>query len=177
MRSRLIEPRELLRAVVLPALASAAAATDEPRLQDPRAAILLAAIAIQESDLRWARQAPAGPARSWWQIEVGTARDIQARVSQLGPRWRRLLDWHDGATGDVEEALLGYPLSGCVWARLLLWLDPAPLPPIGDEAAALETYKAVWRPAWALGRRPINGELERWSRAYVEVMTAREGVV
>lgn len=163
---RLIEPRALLRAVILPALASAAAAVDEPRLQDPRAALLLTAIAIQESDLRWEKQHPTGPARSWWQIEPMTGGRAMYRATvRLGARWCDLLADH-GLAGPLGQALEDDPTAACIAARLLLWHDPLRLPDLGDEPGGWACYERVWRPGKP---RP-----QHWPRAYVEAMDAMQ---
>lgn len=166
---RRIEPRPLLRAVILPALASAAAAVDEPRLAHPGAALLLVAIAIQESDLRYVSQHPRGPARSFWQIEPLTGgRLARKAIMALGGRWPGLLTLH-GLDGPLEPVLVGSPLAACVLARLLLWCDPQPLPALGDEQAGWSTYLRVWRPG--------KPHPDRWPAAYNEAMQAAAGVL
>lgn len=163
---RQIEPPQLLQAVIRPALASCAAAVDEPRLADPRAAALLVAIAIQESDLRYLRQYPTGPARSWWQIEPLTGGLAMRRATAaLGEPWRRLLHLH-GLDGPLHETLTAWPLSAAVAARLLLWHDPRRLPDLGAQDAAWDVYIGCWRPG-----RP---HAQTWPRAYAEAMDAMQ---
>lgn len=171
---RMIEPRDLVRAVVMPALASCAAIEATPQLQDPRAVLLLTAIAIQESDLRHVRQYPSGPARSWWQIELRTAAAI---VAKTRPRFARSLALHNLLVEPLEPVLVSSPIGASVLARMLLWLDPLRLPDMHNESEALVTYMQVWRPAWAIGARPEQGERARWSRAYAEAVTAIEGAI
>lgn len=137
-------PADLAAFAIEPALALLGRDT---RLPDPgnKALVLLTAIALQESDLRWRRQAGGGPARSFWQFEAPTLtllknngttqRRLRILLTDLAIDPARLFDaieFHDIAA------------AGC--ARLLLLPDPAPLPQVGDADAAWDYYIRVWRP-------------------------------
>lgn len=135
------------------------------RMTSKRAIYWMLAIHLQEDpDCRRVQVMPAGstmepPARGLWQFEQGggvrgvlfhpRTGELAMKVCQerglvkpLEPRavWLRL------AEDDVLAA---------AFARLLLWSDGYPLPPIGDEDAGWAMYcDRLWRPG-----RPHH---ERW---------------
>lgn len=124
------------------------------RMASDEARVMLLAIGLQESRFRHRVQMPLrpgmppGPARGFWQFERGggvrgvlrhpASRD-EARQSLIA---RNLPDdeavvWAKLAEDDVLAA---------IFARLLLFTDPAPLPPIGRDAPAWACYIRNWRP-------------------------------
>ena len=118
------------------------------KMDSDRARIQMLATGLQESRLIHRRQLGNGPARGLWQFERGggvkgllehpasavMARDICIALD-VEPVPRPV--WSALKTNDV--------LAG-VFARLLLWTDPAPLPAIGDEQGAWVYYLNNWRP-------------------------------
>lgn len=121
-------------------------------MDSEKARVMLRAIALQESRMKHRWQVVdgggKGPAIGLWQFERnGGVRGVlehraskniahsiclsRSVVPEPKPVWLAL------ETDDV--------LAAC-FARLLLWTDPSPLPPIGDEQAAWNTYIKNWRP-------------------------------
>ena len=47
---------------------------------------------------------------------------------------------------DIHEAIAWHDWLAAVFARLLLWTDPSPLPEVGDQAGAWDCYLRNWRP-------------------------------
>lgn len=134
----------------------------EPALQllpvgmdSPKARVLLLAIALQESRFEHRRQLvgnppkPNGPAKSFWQAEMGggmvrgvrthpkTAATVQQIIQARGVA-------HNDAA--IWDAIEHDDVLACALARLLLFTDPKPLPEIGDVNGAWDTYARVWRP-------------------------------
>jgi hypothetical protein len=165
--ARLIEPRELLRGVIGPQCSALAALTGRPQMADPRAVFLLCCIAITESDLRYTRQTPQGPARSLWQIEPLTG-GLAMRRAAINAGWQDVLDLYD-LGGPLGEVLTDNQQSAAAAARLLLWFDPQPLPPMENPWAALRCYLAVWRPG--------KPHPDRFMRAHAETVAAAVGVL
>ena len=164
---RLIEPRGLLAGIILPQCAALAALTGRPQMADPRAAFLLSCIAITESDLRYTRQTPQGPARSLWQIEPLTG-GLAMRRAAINAGWQDVLDLYD-LGGPLGEVLTDNQQSAAAAARLLLWFDPAPLPASADPRACLDAYLRVWRPG-----KPHPA---RFMAAHAETVQAAAGVL
>jgi len=121
---------------------------DSPGLAIPAtdsARVLLMAIAGQES--RWAaRRQIGGPARSYWQFELGggVAGLFRVAPGQLRAVCAACDVAFDAAT--VFEAMAWHDTLACAMARLLLWTDPAPLPAVGDKDMGWQYYLRCWRP-------------------------------
>ena len=118
--------------------------------------VLLMAIAGIESAWSDRIQLPAGPARGYWQCEAeGAVADVYANADTQAWLVEVCHTWDiDDDAGSVFEAIAYHdPLAYAV-ARFALWLDPAPLPAIGADAA-WSYYLRNWRPgkprpdAWA----------------------------
>lgn len=109
---------------------------------------LLTAIALQETKFVARRQYGPGPARGFWQFEMGGTEGV--------------LEHHASRAIAVGVCdVLGYPpdprtvhlalehndvLAAC-FARLLLWTDPRMLPQTADDAmTGWLQYLACWRP-------------------------------
>jgi hypothetical protein len=139
----------VLRDMVEPAFAELPA-----RMASDEARVMLLAIGLQESRFRHRLQMPLrpgmpnGPARGFWQFERGggvagvlthpASRDIAAAIIHKRgiPNESRAV-WTALAEDDVLAA---------IFARLLLFTDPAPLPAIGRDAHAWACYIRNWRP-------------------------------
>jgi hypothetical protein len=113
-----------------------------------RAMTLLIAIGLQESGFLTRRQYGNGPARGYWQFEMnGGVRGVMehpnttsyaaAICAERGVPFER---------GRVWAALETDDLLAVVFARLLLWTDPRPLPAVTEPDAAWSLYSRNWRP-------------------------------
>lgn len=136
------------------------------RFADPRAHLLLLAIAGQESGWTDRRQI-GGPARGFWQAEPnGVLAVLENPATQ---RWLILAARAQSVGIDRASIYVAIehndPLAYAV-ARLLLWADPESLPDVGDEDAAWAAYLRCWRPG-----KPSR---ERWSLRYAVAVDAAE---
>lgn len=144
---------EVVERAIVPALTLLGNELGSHRLDSPPARIQLLASGLQESGLELRRQLGDGPARGLWQFEKGTEASrggvwgvylhrathdplrllCRDRDCEFAPRaiWAQLE--HD----DVLAAGV---------ARLLLWTDPKPLPPVGAVDDAWEYYLRTWHP-------------------------------
>jgi hypothetical protein len=115
----------------------------------PGAAQMLLAIGLQESRFAHRRQI-GGPARGYWQFEAGGGtRGVlshQASSVLAVAMLRRLGYSPDLGFAGVHAVLEHNDILACVFARLLLWTLPVPLPApdAGDEG--WRQYMAAWRP-------------------------------
>ena len=144
---------------------------------------MLLAIGLQESRFQQRRQLvgspprPTGPAKSFWQAELG------------GGMVTGLLRYHDAKLRDVVHGLCAVrgvaPAARDVWdaiehddvlaaglARLLLFTDPARLPGLGDEEGAWQLYLRTWRPgAFTRGTATKRAELrQKWAKNYAQAL-------
>lgn len=120
-----------------------------------RACVMLTAIALQESDGRWRRQQPRGPARSWWQIEPVAVQDVLQRARRIVAH--ALADHGLAAADHVAiHRALEHPMHddlAATIARALLWLVPDPLPDVSDDRSTWAYYVRAWRPGKPLPER------------------------
>lgn len=141
-----------------------------PRMRSDQADVMLLAIGLQESRLRYRAQLGGGPARGLWQFELGT------RVSRGGV-WGVYLH---AASRDhllelckargveyapvlIYQALERDDVLAAGVARLLLWTDAKPLPQLGDWAEAWDLYaNRAWRPG--------KPHPETWGGFYAEAL-------
>lgn len=159
-------------------------------MDSAKARVMLLAMGLQESRFEHRRQLvgnpprPVGPAKSFWQFELGTA-------ASRGGVWGVFL--HAASNGQLKQIAMqrGVPLSPSnIWnaieqddvlaaglARLLLWTDPLPLPAVRDEAGAWQLYLRTWRPgAWERGNAQQRAELRaKWARNHAAALAAVEG--
>lgn len=112
---------------------------------------IMLAIAGLESRCLYRRQLGNGPARGLWQFErgggvAGVLRHPATKPLILGAIERRGLPHPDkpGAPLAAWEAIERDDVLAAIFARLLLFFDPAPLPADMGEAYAL--YRRTWRP-------------------------------
>lgn len=118
-----------------------------PAYLDSQAArVLLLSIGLQESGFSARRQLN-GPARGFWQFEIGGVRGVWEHHLSSEPL--RLLCRDRDCSFDPQAI---YPrledddvLAAGV-ARLLLLTDSAPLPAIDDVGASWGYYQRNWRP-------------------------------
>lgn len=147
-----VTPSALLVGTIRPKL-DALAATLELPLASPEAELQILATAVHETGLRTRVQDGGGPGRSFWQLEAGidalydhaTGRDLMADAveTEFGGQHPVV-----APVRLLRCALSDPTMDGlaCNLARLILWLDPRPLPGVGDEDAAWTCYRRVWRP-------------------------------
>jgi hypothetical protein len=145
---------------VTPALALLPAVLDS---RDAR--VMLLAVALQESGLKYRRQIH-GPALGLWQFEQGDGvhgvlQHATARLMALGVCEARGVVPIDH---EVYAALERDDLIACAFARLLLFTDPKSSPKAGEMAAAWALYLRTWRPG-----RP---HLSRWETNYPRAVEA-----
>lgn len=118
-----------------------------------RARVMLLSIGLQESHLTFRRQQPTGPARGLWQCEPGTQASRGGIWGlYLFPTTKDALSSLCASRGvscdpasiyaaiETDDVLA----AGC--ARLLLFTDPKPLPPVSDCEGSWSLYLRVWRP-------------------------------
>jgi len=151
-------------------------------MDSPEAELMLLAISGQESDWehRWQvvdKRNPMkkGPARSFWQGELGggmvhgvrthrASREIAAGLyAHFGVSPTNEAIWTAIETNDVLAAAL---------ARLLLWTDSWRLPALGDEDGAWQCYLRLWRPgAWTNGAPAQRAGLrQKWAGYYAQAL-------
>lgn len=107
----------------------------------------LLAISLQESGLKYRRQV-GGPARGLWQFEQGGGvRGVLDHV-QTKPIIIPLLKvlCYEPSPSECHLALADNDILACVFARLLLWTHPLPLPRQDQPAAGWDYYVSLWRP-------------------------------
>ena len=149
------------------------------KFKSNEAVILLLAIAFQESAFKHRRQFK-GPARGFWQFErAGGVMGVLSHKTtwQLAAKWvetfgigkvnkskRRLI------SSRVHDAFERpkYDVLAAIFARLLLWSDPRPLPKTKEEA--WEYYLDNWRP----GKPHRNRWDESWEFALKTVEEAEK---
>ncbi|MCY1284473.1 hypothetical protein D9M69_169110 [compost metagenome] len=158
---------EIRERAIAPALAMLPA-----RMSSREAEIMLLAIGLQESRFVHRRQMGNGPARSFWQGELG------------GGMVTGLLRYHDDRVRDLAVGLCAVrgvdPSPRAVWdaierddvlaaglARLLLWTDPGRLPALGDADGAWQLYVRTWRP----GKPHRSTWDDLYGQALAEVMS------
>lgn len=134
---------EITQAGVNPALALLPA-----QMNSPEARAMLLAIGLQESRFEHRRQLGDGPARSFWQMEMGGG--VKGVCKHTASRyWMKLLCDARGVVLDhaaVWHAIEFDDVLAAGAARLLLFTDPYKLPALSDPDAAWRLYERVWRP-------------------------------
>jgi hypothetical protein len=158
-----------METAIVPALALLGAHTDTPE-----ARVMLLASGLQESSFECRRQMGGGPACGYWQAELGRSKP-PAGITGL---WQhhtaheplRLLCHDRDVSFDpkpIWQALETDDVLAAGVARLLLLCDPHPLPELGDEQGAWDTYIRCWRPgkprpaAWPVNYALALGEVKR----------------
>lgn len=128
-----------------------------PRLDTPKARVLLMAIGLQESRFEHRYQVLTGggkgPARGFWQFEEGTKASrggvcgvfMHSATTEL----LRLLCRDQDCSFDpraIWSAIETDDLLAAGLARLMLLTNPAALPEVGEGDAAWDYYLTTWRP-------------------------------
>ncbi len=156
------------------------------RLDGPRARVPLLAICGQEANFhhRWqvvdrGRPEKKGPARGLWQFERGGG--VRGVLTHAASRNMAASVCRDRgvepAVDAVYEALSEDDILAACFARLLLWTDPAPLPPIPTQSSTFALYLRTWRPgAYTRGDRDERAQLRRkWDDYYAQAVEAVTG--
>lgn len=120
-----------------------------PGMASPEAYALLLAIGRQESDeFRARKQYQGGPARGFWQFEQGGGVAGVLRHEATKEHARRIcrLLVVEPTAPAVWAALEHNDILAAVFARLLLYSDPRPLPPAEKPVDGWLIYLATWRP-------------------------------
>lgn len=142
---------EVLARVIVPALERL-----PEKMRTPRAQVMLLAIGRQESGFA-ARRQNGGPARGFWQFELGGVSGVLQHKSSA--------PYAPIATPDaLMTAIENDDLIACRIARLLLYTLPQPLPAIGDADDAWKQYVSAWRPGKP---RPLT-----WPAYYAQAVEA-----
>lgn len=122
---------------------------------------MLYAIGMQESRFQHRKQI-GGPARGMWQFEQGGGvRGVlnhAATKPLIEPILARLQ--YDTFPATSYNAIADNDILACVFARLLLWTIPGPLPTRGQAQEGYEYYIQGWRPG-----RPHR---QTWDAFYAE---------
>lgn len=116
------------------------------KMRSRNADLLLLAIGQQESRFLYRKQI-GGPARGFWQFETA---GIQGVLSHSATRDTMLIVLkalqYDFTIAGSHEAVMHNDVLACVYARLLLWSDPKPLPSPADVMGMWDYYVRNWRP-------------------------------
>lgn len=130
-----------VRAVVIPAAMSFLPAA----LDSLGARVLMLAIGLQESRFTHRRQM-VGPAHGFWQFESGGGVHGVLTHRATKPLIEPVLDVLQYRPGDCYYAIRDNDVLAAVFARLLLFSHPKPLPAPGDTRAGWNYYLDTWRP-------------------------------
>ena len=118
------------------------------QMTSDRAVTMLLAIGGLESDFATRRQYNNGPAAGFWQFERnGGCKGVITH--QASRHWMAAVcGWRkcDPTPTALWKAIQTDDVLAAAAARLLLWTDPQPLPPLGDSSSAWGTYYRNWRP-------------------------------
>lgn len=120
-----------------------------PRAMDSDAArVEMLAIGQQESGFNSRRQMGNGPARGYWQNEAGGVRCVLTNPATMNQAIAlcRALGVYPIAE-QVHAALEFKDVLAAGFARLFLWADPHPIPPVdADHETAWQCYVRCWQP-------------------------------
>jgi hypothetical protein len=148
---------ELVRRFIVPA----AYAVLPADLSSPPATRLVMAIGWQESRFQHRRQI-GGPARGLWQFESAGVKGVLAHEASkdlIRAAFAALQYRHAPTPYGCHSALEHNDVLAAVFARLLLWTLPWPLPTTAEDG--WRQYLAAWRP----GRPHAHTWAEAWAVA------------
>lgn len=117
-------------------------------MDSPAARSMLLAIALQESNC-CARRQLNGPARGFWQFEIGGVRGVLSHPASKPHLAEALALLSYPVTADATlpyMALEHNDILAAILARLLLWTDPTALPAADDAETGWTIYARTWRP-------------------------------
>ncbi|VUX47874.1 conserved hypothetical protein [Candidatus Defluviicoccus seviourii] len=130
-----------------------------PALGSEAARRLLIGTAVYESGLQ-ALEQDRGPARSYFQIEPPTARDVTAPRGRNGDLLAAINDFRPPVPVELMAQITANPLFACAVARLVYWRAPAPLPAADDLVALGQYYKKYYNTDHG------KGTAVGWTRSY-----------
>lgn len=161
-----MDAADFLRDIVDPHLATLSEVAGKDMATD-EARVMVLSICAQESALEYRRQVK-GPARGWPQMERGGGcKGVMQHPSTSA--WAKSLCDRYCIPFDLDsvyEALAWHDGLAIGFARLLLYSDTAPLPPIPAPNAAWDMYLRNWRPG--------KPNLDRWAEVYPKAQEAVE---
>ncbi len=139
---------------------------------------MLLAIGLQESRFLYRAQVR-GPARGFWQFERSGASGVLTHPSSSAPALEAMAALKYAQAGEsirdtavrMHAVLEHNDVLAAVFARLLLWTLPDPLPGKNSPNLAWGQYSSAWRPG---APRP-----ETWAAFYAEAWERvdRQGAV
>lgn len=137
------------------------------RMDGPQARVMLLATGLQEARFAHRRQIR-GPARGLWQFEDGP-RSALAGLLTLPTTEGHMRSLCAARNVDPDRTAIYRQLEhddvlAAGVARLLLWSDPKPLPPVPDASAGWALYLRTWRPG-----KPHPGT---WPALYARAVAA-----
>lgn len=139
-----MKPALLLQNAIVPALKLLPSSMDSPQ-----AVAMLIAIAAQESRIEHRAQI-GGPARGYWQFELGGGvRGVLTHPSSKPHIQSALaaLDYDADSPAITCYGIIQHnDILAAAFARLLLWTLPDPLPDHGEPTEGWDQYIAAWRP-------------------------------
>ncbi|HWH83254.1 MAG TPA: hypothetical protein VNU71_13570 [Burkholderiaceae bacterium] len=119
-----------------------------PRAMDSlEARVMLFAIGLQESQFQFRRQLGDGPARGFWQFELGGVNGVFKHPASR--YWLAALCKARGvdfAVPAIHGSLEHDDVLAAGVARLLLFTDARHLPALDDERGACAYYIRCWKP-------------------------------
>lgn len=118
-------------------------------MTSPQAFAMLTAIGLQESRFMVRRQYGPGPARGFWQFEMGGVEGVLEHSASRGAAVNvcAVLGYNPGDTRGVHLALEHNDVLAACFARLLLWTDPRMVPQDASKSTdGWIQYLACWRP-------------------------------
>lgn len=126
-----------------------------PKMDSDAARVMLLSIGLQESrflhraQIVHGKPGVKGPARSYWQLEAGGGVAGVMRHDDTREHAAALCRHFDVPfeVGRVHASIEFKDVLAAGFARLLLWADPLPLPPVdADHETAWKAYISAWRP-------------------------------
>jgi len=135
----------------------AAATLLPPQMDSAPARAMLVSIALQESGFKHRRQVAGyatdgsrafGPARGWWQFEMGGVEGVLEHHASR-PSALALLDvlGYGRSAREVHLAIEHNDVLACCFARLLLWTDARMLPQDATKSPdGWLQYLSTWNP-------------------------------
>lgn len=118
-------------------------------MRDDRALVMLKTIGLQESKFVHRRQMGNGPAKSFWQGEIGGGMVHGVRVHKATRDHAAKLYKERGVEANdraIWDAIEKDDILAAGLARLLLYSDPLSLPALDDVKGAWQLYLRTWRP-------------------------------
>jgi hypothetical protein len=139
------------------------------KMRGENAAVEIVAIGGQESGYRARVQMGGGPAHSFWQMEMGGGvHGVMRHPATSDLAQKACSDQNVAFTEPaVWQAMASNDILGAIFARLLLWTSPAPMPSIDDADGLYAYYEGIWRPG--------KPDSSRWPAAYSAALNALRG--